>query len=74
MVFSLKLPKLSGGLVETPKIIPEILKVPEILEISHKREMLTLFRDFRDFCGVSGSISNLTVSFWIERFWNNFGT
>ena len=33
MAFSLKLPKLSSGPAETPKIIPKIPKVSEILEI-----------------------------------------
>ena len=33
MVFSLRLPKLSGGPAETPKKIPQISKVSEIPEI-----------------------------------------
>ena len=33
MVFSLKLPKLSSGPAETPKIIPKIPKVLEIPDI-----------------------------------------
>ena len=70
MAFSLKLPKLSSGPVETPKIIPKIPKVSEIPEIfaeipeiSEKWEMLTLFEDSGDFCGVSGPILSLMDSF-----------
>ena len=70
MAFSLKLPKLSSGPAETLKIIPKIPKVSEIPEIfaeipdiSEKWEMLTLFEDSGDFCGVSGPILSLTHSF-----------
>ena len=70
MAFSLRLPKLSGGPAETPKKIPEIPKVSEILEIfveilkiSKKREMLTLSGDSGHFCGVSGPILSLMDSF-----------
>ena len=68
MAFSLRLPKLSGGPVETPKKIPKIPKVSEIFaeipKFSEKREMLTLSRDSGDFCGVSGPILSLTDSFF----------
>ena len=70
MALSLRLPKLSGGPAETPKKIPEILKVSEILDIFakipkiyKKREMLGLSEDSGYFCGVSGPILSLMDSF-----------
>ena len=70
MVFSLRLPKLSGGPVETPKKIPKIPKVSEIFaeipKFSEKTEMLTLFGDSGDFCGVSEPVLNLIASFWVQ--------
>ena len=73
MAFSLRLPKLSGGPVETPKKTLEISKVSEtpkiFAEISKffdKREMLTPSGDSENFCGVSGPLLNLTASFWVR--------
>ena len=84
MALSLRLPKLYGGPAETPKKIPQIPKVSDIPEILQrfrrflrKREMLTLFGDYGDFCGVSEHVLNLTNSFWVlslRRFYGDSGT
>ena len=67
MVFSLRLPKLSGGHAETPKKILEIPEIfAEISKISEIREMLTLSRDSEHFCRVSGPNFNLTNSFCVR--------
>jgi hypothetical protein len=72
MAFSLRLPKLSGGPVEIPKIfaetpkVLEILKnIVEILKFFEKRQMLTLSGDFRDFA-VFGPVLNLTANIWVR--------
>jgi hypothetical protein len=72
MVFFLRSLKLYGESAETPKVseVPEnFTKIPKIFE---KREMLTLSGYSEDFCGVYGSVLNLTASFF-SGFYRFFG-